>query len=143
MSCSSNEKLGSSRSVSLESSLNFQPTSSAELKSKNENNYYDEEDETTAATETVVTNNSEAQITDEIYANDEILEDKLLSKELEVKLGESESLNDVSKTLLTNEKLRINTITEAVGFLIFPSSGYINLAFKNLLIENCLFELFK
>jgi len=40
-------------------------------------------------------------------------------------------------------KLKIKNIVDAVGFVMFPSSGFINKAFRNLLVENCLFELFK
>ena len=52
--------------------------------------------------------------------------------------------NELSnETIKICEKLKINNVVESVGHLIFPSSGYINMAFKSLLIEYSLFELFK
>lgn len=44
---------------------------------------------------------------------------------------------------ITIEKLKLQSIIEAVGFLMFPSSSYTYLAFKELLIENNLFDMFR
>ena len=46
-------------------------------------------------------------------------------------------------TTETSEKLKIQSVVEAVGFFIFPSSGFINLAFRELLTEMKLFESFQ
>lgn len=54
-----------------------------------------------------------------------------------------ESNENSTETTRIGEKLKINNVVESVGYLIFPSSGYINMAFKSLLIEYSLFELFK
>jgi hypothetical protein len=55
--------------------------------------------------------------------------------------------NDVSKnssiSIESGEKLKIQSVVEVVGFLLFPSAGLTNLAFKELLIEINLFESFK
>ncbi len=55
--------------------------------------------------------------------------------------------NDASKnssiSIESGEKLKIQSVVEAVGFIIFPSAGLTNLAFKELLIEINLFESFK
>jgi hypothetical protein len=42
-----------------------------------------------------------------------------------------------------NEKLKLQSIIEAVGFILFPSAGFMNLALKDLLVEHGLFENFQ
>jgi hypothetical protein len=42
-----------------------------------------------------------------------------------------------------NEKLKLQSIVEAVGFILFPSAGFINRALKDLLIENGMLENFQ
>ena len=49
--------------------------------------------------------------------------------------------NEVSFS--NSEKLKIQSIVDAVGFILFPSSGLLNLALKDLLIENDLFNDFQ
>jgi hypothetical protein len=41
------------------------------------------------------------------------------------------------------EKLNMNSVLEAVGFLVFPEARFTNLAFKQVLVEIDLFESFK
>ena len=44
---------------------------------------------------------------------------------------------------LVSDKLKLQSIVEAVGFILFPSSGFFNLAFKELLVETGLFDSFQ
>ncbi len=48
-----------------------------------------------------------------------------------------------SNVLLSNEKLKIQSIVEAVGFILFPSAGFVNMAFKDLLTQNSLINNFE
>ncbi len=44
---------------------------------------------------------------------------------------------------LSSEKLKLQAVIDAVGFLLFPSAQYVNFAFKELLCELNLLELFQ
>jgi hypothetical protein len=148
LSCSSNEKMGSdSRSLSLESSLNFPNEIPPRATSEEVNDSM-----------TVEQNDVEQSINSEVNKENEndwkSTADTQNSFDFDVKTFEPfdyivesfDTLNENELKLVPatpTEKLKISTITEAVGFLLFPSSGYINIAFKDILTENSLFELFK
>ena len=71
--------------------------------------------------------------------------DSLLSAK-EKKEAQSASNDDASSneaSISSNEKLKIQSIVEAVGFFIFPSAGYLNLAFRDLLREIKLYDSFQ
>ena len=71
--------------------------------------------------------------------------DSLLSakekKEAQSASNDEASSNEAS--ISSNEKLKIQSIVEAVGFFIFPSAGYLNLAFRDLLREIKLYDSFQ
>ena len=65
-------------------------------------------------------------------------------KSCDFSFGAVSSTNSAKfESTVSVEKLKIQSIVEAVGFILFPSAGYLNLAFKDLLIENNLFEIFQ
>ena len=69
-------------------------------------------------------------------------DDVLNNKEMpDRKLSENLSIN--SELTESNEKLKIQSVVEAIGFFIFPSTGFINLAFRELLMDMKLFESFQ
>ena len=58
-------------------------------------------------------------------------------------IEEDETRKNSKVSIESGEKLKIQSVVEAVGFVLFPSAGFTNLAFKQLLIEINLFESFK
>lgn len=119
----------------MESSLNFQQTcDQSDIKSIDET-----ENLASAPTTTYEHEDTDACETElQVYDQEAIEETKSASQMSEI--GEE---NLSSPVVSVSEKLKIRSIVDAVGFLIFPSAGFINKAFKDLLIENGLFELFK
>jgi hypothetical protein len=61
-------------------------------------------------------------------------------------ISDSESNKQDQKSVVSPssiEKLKLNTVIDSVGFLLFPSAKFVNMAFKDLLIEYNLFDLFQ
>ena len=61
-------------------------------------------------------------------------------------LSDSESNKQDKKSVVSPssiEKLKLQTVIDSVGFLLFPSSKFVNMAFKELLTEYNLFDLFQ
>jgi hypothetical protein len=58
-------------------------------------------------------------------------------------LSDSESNKQDKKSVVSPssiEKLKLQTVIDSVGFLLFPSSKFVNMAFKELLTEYNLFD---
>jgi hypothetical protein len=61
-------------------------------------------------------------------------------------ISDSESNKQDQKSVVSPssiEKLKLNTVIDSVGFLLFPSAKFVNMAFKDLIIEYNLFDLFQ
>ncbi len=147
LSYSSNDRLqNSTRSVSLETSLNL-----GSLNQKNDDDSNDKEGNMIEKRDafspsTVACDVEDSEDITEVGDTELQVFDKEEEKE---RAGDEVVTENVTGAEVLNEslercqKLKIKSIVEAVGFLIFPSSGFINKAFRNLLVENCLFDLFK
>lgn len=62
----------------------------------------------------------------------------------EVKPKSNESSPSLAAAVATNtEKLKLQNVIDSVGFLLFPSSKFVNIAFKELLMEFNLWDLFQ
>ena len=71
-------------------------------------------------------------------------EEKKPSKALSSSSNANNSITTPGSVFSLNlEKLKLQAVIDAVGFLLFPSSHYVNFAFKELLCELDLFELFQ
>lgn len=57
--------------------------------------------------------------------------------------GELRPTSSTPPSFTNQDKLKLQSIVEAVGFILFPSQGFINLAFKDLLHENGLLDGFQ
>lgn len=77
---------------------------------------------------------------------EQIDNDEKINKINQIEKGlieEDETRKNSQTSIDSGEKLKIQSVVEAVGFLLFPSAGFTNLAFKQLLVEINLFESFK
>ncbi len=58
-------------------------------------------------------------------------------------MSQTDSKRDSKTDVGRYEKLKLQSIVEAVGFILFPSAGFIYRALKDLLVENKLFDNFQ
>ena len=114
LSCSTTSKSASSSSMSLESSLNFSLEHPTEC-------FKEKAAETALLTRVMA-----------LSDHDDPLEATKSSKE------------DVKSTKSDNfDKLKLRSIVDTIGFVLFPSAGFTHKAFKLLLVEQRLFDLFQ
>ena len=114
LSCSTTSKSASSSSMSLESSLNFSLEHPPEC-------FKEKKAESALLTRVMA-----------LSDHDDVLEATRSSKE-DVKSLKSENF----------DKLKLRSIVDTIGFVLFPSAGFTHKAFKLLLMEKHLYDLFQ